>query len=274
MEDFWVQYRCPVCKASLQRHENRYVCESGHNFDMARKGYVHLLLSHQMNSKSPGDNKMMIAARTDYLSAGFYEPIVHELEKTCAQLEVETLLDAGCGEGYYAAMLAGQGIKVAGVDISKEGIMACCRRSKTIPWCIASVADLPYMNASFDAVLSVFCRVEPQEFSRVAKPGGYIIYVGPGETHLAELRDRLYDEVRAYESDKPDLYFAEFESVLQRSLRIPLRLDDKTDIENLLKMTPHYWSTNSMQQQRLLDSGPLVDSADIQILVYQVPAQA
>lgn len=271
LTEYWFNYRCPVCQSALQRCNNSYLCASGHNFDLARKGYIHLLPSHRMASRRPGDNKMMIEARRQFLSAGYYSPIVDALVGLCAELKIVTLLDAGCGEGYYTAALAGRGLQVAGVDISKEGIQACCRRSKTLPWCVASVADLPYMDHSFDAVLSVFCRVEADEFARVVKPAGFVIYVGPGPSHLAELRNRLYEQVRDYEADKPEQFFAAFKPVLQRSLRIPLQLDSPGQVANLLKMTPHYWSSNRSQQQRLLDAGPLTDTADIQIRVYQVP---
>lgn len=180
MTEYWFKYRCPVCHLPLQRSDNRYLCASGHNFDLARKGYIHLLPSHRMASRQPGDNKMMIEARRQFLSAGYYSPIVDALVAVCAELNIATLLDAGCGEGYYTVSLAERGLQVAGVDISKEGILASCRRSKAVPWCVASVADLPYMDRSFDAVLSVFCRVEAGEFARVARRGGFVIYVGPG----------------------------------------------------------------------------------------------
>ncbi|MBU2884974.1 methyltransferase domain-containing protein [Gilvimarinus agarilyticus] len=215
---------------------------------------------------------MMIEARQQFLNAGFYAPLVDALAEVCGQYGISSLLDAGCGEGYYSTALSERGLQVAGLDISKEGIMACSRRRKSMPWCIASVADMPYMNASFDAVLSIFCRVEPTEFARVTKPGGYMIYVGPTESHLSELRNRLYDEVRSYESDKPEQYFSGFEQLQQRTVTIPLQLESAEQIENLLKMTPHYWSTNRQQQERLFSAGPLIDQADIQIRVYQVPS--
>lgn len=262
-------YRCPSCHAPLERTGATYRCAANHSFDIARKGYVNLLLAHQMSSKQPGDNKMMINARREFLSQGFYQPLADRLQQLCGEHKVQRLLDAGCGEGYYAECIAGQGVSVAGVDISKEGIQAACRRSKRIDWCIASVAELPYMDEAFDAVLSVFCFVDEAEFSRVLQPGGVVIFVGPGEDHLPRLRAALYDEVRPYRSAKQEDYFTGLNLVSQERLRFAITVDGSEQIANLLKMTPHYWSSSPAQQASLLALTQLNDTADMSIQVYR-----
>jgi len=262
-------YRCPSCQAPLERAEATYCCATNHSFDIARKGYVNLLLAHQMASKQPGDNKMMISARREFLSAGFYQPLADRLAQLCREHRLQRLLDAGCGEGYYAAHIAAAGVTVAGVDISKEGIQSACRRTKSIDWCIASVAELPYLDGVFDSILSVFCFVDEAEFTRVLAPGGLVMFVGPGKDHLPNLRAALYDEVRPYRSAKHQDYFAELSLVSQERLTFNIQLRDGQQIANLLKMTPHYWSTNPAQQAQLLDLTQLQDTADMSIQVYR-----
>jgi 23S rRNA (guanine745-N1)-methyltransferase len=262
-------YRCPSCQAPLERWEATYRCAANHSFDIARKGYVNLLLAHQMASKQPGDNKMMINARREFLSAGFYQPLADRLVQLCREHSLQQLLDAGCGEGYYAASLVAAGVNVAGVDISKEGIQAACRRSKSIDWCIASVAELPYLDGVFDSVLSVFCFVDEAEFARVLAPGGLVVFVGPGDDHLPNLRAALYDEVRPYRSAKQQAYFAGLSLVSQECLTFDIQLHDGQQIANLLKMTPHYWSTSPAQQSSLLGLTQLRDTADMSIQVYR-----
>lgn len=262
-------YVCPVCKAPLQAQQAQYVCSQGHSFDVAKKGYVNLLLSHKMRSKNPGDNKDMIAARRAFLSQGHYQPLLEKLAQLCAQHEVSRLLDAGCGEGYYTCGLARSGLTVAGMDISKEGIIAACKRDKNLDWCIASVNDLPYQSGYFDAVLSVFCRVDDAEFYRVLRPGGVVIFVGPGSNHLPALRAGLYEQVRPYQTAKQEDYLPSFTEIASAGVKFAIELDSAEQIYNLLTMTPHYWSTNPEQQQRLLAQGHLSDSADMQIRVLR-----
>ncbi|UTF60178.1 putative RNA methyltransferase [Gilvimarinus sp. DA14] len=262
-------YLCPVCKTPLEKQASTWVCENRHSFDIAKKGYVNLLLSHKMKSKSPGDSKMMIQARQAFLSAGYYQPLANAVVKLAREYGLQRMLDAGCGEGYYTAELARSGVQMAGLDISKDGIQAACKRDKSIDWCIGSVNDLPYLSGYFDGVLSVFCRVDDAEFQRVVRPGGVVVFVGPGDNHLPNLRAGLYETVRPYEKSKQADYLPSFEPLADVSINFPVRLDSSEQVHNLLCMTPHYWSTNPAQQQRLLSQGGLCDSADIQIRLYR-----
>lgn len=45
---------CPVCGLSLNRREATFACDNGHVFDVAREGYVNLLLAQNRHSKDPG----------------------------------------------------------------------------------------------------------------------------------------------------------------------------------------------------------------------------
>ena len=38
-------FRCPVCEEPLLCQERNYRCTNGHLFDIAREGYVNLLLA-------------------------------------------------------------------------------------------------------------------------------------------------------------------------------------------------------------------------------------
>lgn len=45
---------CPSCQKPLCREERRLVCPAGHSFDVARSGYVNLLLSQQTGRSTTG----------------------------------------------------------------------------------------------------------------------------------------------------------------------------------------------------------------------------
>ena len=114
-------FRCPLCQRALDRQENRYLCPQGHSFDRAAAGYVHLLPANKMHSKDPGDDKGMATARREFLSKGYYVPLLNTL---CTEISARTgnspaLLDTGCGEGYYTA-----GVYRALLDAGKAPRMA------------------------------------------------------------------------------------------------------------------------------------------------------
>lgn len=66
---------CPLCSAPLMRGDHTYVCPSGHSFDLAAAGYVHLLPANRKHSQNPGDDKSMVAARSAFLDRGYYAPL-------------------------------------------------------------------------------------------------------------------------------------------------------------------------------------------------------
>jgi 23S rRNA (guanine745-N1)-methyltransferase len=64
---------CPVCRADVRLVESALRCAQGHAFDVAKQGYVSLLVG----SRPPGtaDSAAMVAARADFLDAGHYAPL-------------------------------------------------------------------------------------------------------------------------------------------------------------------------------------------------------
>ena len=62
---------CPICGAPLERSEGRYLCPNRHSYDLSKEGYTHLLPANRKHSAAPGDDKIMAAARRDFLSKGY-----------------------------------------------------------------------------------------------------------------------------------------------------------------------------------------------------------
>ncbi|MBP3381662.1 MAG: methyltransferase, partial [Clostridia bacterium] len=88
---------CPVCKDVLFICPDGWRCFRGHHFDKAKQGYVNLLRSN--SSSGHGDDKLMVASRSDFLNKGFYAPLRDAIAAHIGK--GHTVLDAGCGEGYY-----------------------------------------------------------------------------------------------------------------------------------------------------------------------------
>lgn len=47
-------WKCPVCGSFMQHRGKSWSCAQGHNFDMAKSGYVNLLPVNRKHAKNPG----------------------------------------------------------------------------------------------------------------------------------------------------------------------------------------------------------------------------
>lgn len=278
-------YNCPVCQSPLHENNsptsNSLTCENGHNFDRHKKGYINLLLAQHKKSKQPGDDSNMVEGRRRFLDDGHYNAFASRITKLVSKQNPQIILDAGCGEGFYLNYILSnlastqdktntQSIKAFGFDISKPAIHAAASKYKQIDWAVASSARAPYQTGAFDCIISVFSRVEPDEFSRLLKPGGIVVYAGPGENHLLSLREIIYSEVKPYQTQKHSHYFNDDFTLLEKiSLTVPLSLSANEDIMNLVGMTPHGQRINKDSANRLSTTSFLNDKADFLLYAYQ-----
>ncbi|WP_422460539.1 putative RNA methyltransferase [Endozoicomonas sp. ALB115] len=267
--------RCPVCYETLRSEPKSAVCQNNHRFDRARQGYLNLLPSNKKRSKNPGDDQMMVEARTRFLNHGYYQPVVDALIdkiKSFGNEAPQRILDAGCGEGYYTSGIKEQlkDSAVCGFDIAKPAILAASKRNNAIEWLVASVSELPLMDEQFDAVISIFSRSDWPEFARVLKPGGHIVLLTPGQNHLMALRRAIYDEVRPYPEDKRLQDLPEDLALLEsQTIHHLMMLENTQAIMDLLAMTPHYWHVNAGQKQQLEQLGQLECELEMRLSVVQ-----
>ena len=234
-------------------------CEKHHTFDIAREGYVNLLLAHHKHSHTPGDNALMVQARRDFLQTGAYQPLIAAAVDLVAPLHATTLLDVGCGEGAYTAAFAPVVPDVTGLDISKPAVQLAAKRHRGITWIVGNAAMLPVADASVDLLASLFSHCVVAEAARVLAPGGHVLLATPAPDHLLEIRQRLYDEVRPHEPDKlPATFTPGFDLVQRREVRFPLHLPQAT-LKNLLMMTPYAWKAK-LERRTALEEGGAVDT--------------
>lgn len=259
----------------LENTGKSYLCASGHGFDIARSGYVNLLLSKHAGRAVHGDNKLMVQARRDFLDKGYYAPLC---EAVCGEAlkyakNGSVVLDAGCGEGYYTSAMRAAfdrsdiAVKMFGVDISKVAVEYAAKRDKSVRFAAASVFHLPVASGSCDLLVTMFAPYCGEEYSRVLKSGGIMIMAIPSENHLWELKQAIYDtpyrnEVKPYELEG-------FEHVGVRRVRFTMELHDSTDIRSLFSMTPYYYKTGRTEQERLEALAELTVQADFEVLTYR-----
>ena len=240
-----MSFSCPLCHARLARSEKSYICPQGHQFDMAKEGYVNLLPVQHKRSRDPGDSAEMMQARRAFLDAGHYQPLrdaVARLLNERLTALASGLLDIGCGEGYYTAAFAGvageKGAQTFGLDVAKVAIRAAAKRYAGVTFCVASSHRLPFDDASMDAVVRIYAPCKAEELARVVKPGGWVITVTPGPRHLMELKGLIYDEVRLHAPHSEQL--PGFALKQAQSVAYDMELSGEEAVA-LLQMTPFAW---------------------------------
>jgi 23S rRNA (guanine745-N1)-methyltransferase len=277
--------QCPVCREILLRSAGGYQCSNKHNFDRARQGYINLLLAHQKHSKEPGDSAEMIRSRRRFLDLGFYDRVSDGINETVAahlpgpgQGRAFSILDAGCGEGFYLKRLktylaTRPGGSVAfdyyGVDISKFAVRQAAQRDKSVSWIVASIVDLPFAPSSLDMILNVFSPIDFAEFSRIRAKTGSLVIVGPGPRHLNGLREIIYPIAREH---APSAMIEQARGLfsLFTETRINYQIDLKNagEIMDLLAMTPYFWNIDLSTKARVEKFAQLTLDVDVEIRVF------
>ena len=265
-----MSYQCPVCASELQKNEKQYSCSQNHSFDIAREGYVNLLLANQKNSKEPGDSEFMVKARKSFLDAGYYDRLSDALNGLLQKQS--RILDLGCGEGFYSDRLwkffesLGTEVQIFGIDISKTAVREAAKRNKNIEFCVGSNFKLPYKDASFDTVFSVFAPFDEKELKRVLAPGGRFICVRPASEHLCELSALVYEKPQLQGKTLSEI--SDLKLIEKKSVKYQMQLKTNQDITNLVSMTPYYWHLSEEKKAGFSTKENLSVTADFEIAYY------
>lgn len=269
------QWKCPACHAGLLSEHNQLRCENKHSYDIAKEGYVNLLLANQKRSKEPGDNKAMINARRGFLEQGYYQPLANKLATLIStHLPVAdiagankaiNLFDAGCGEGYYLNQILQKlqenqqtrtsndtsRIKVngSGCDIAKVAIQKAAKKYHQCQFAVASTFHLPVSDNSQHAVVQVFAPASTNEVQRVLHTNGLWLQVNPAPEHLRELKAMIYNTAQPHETKI--INAPSCKTVYDKTLTFGIAFRNNEDKANLLMMTPFYWSASEQAKQHI-----------------------
>lgn len=263
-------YQCPLCFMPLSLHKNMWRCPNRHSFDQSREGYVNLLPVQHKHSKHPGDNQQMIAARRLFLDAGFYLPLrKHLVELVLCHISKDSgsILDIGCGEGYYTSAIANAlpDRDIYGLDIAKIAIKNASSRYKNVNFCVASCHRLPFEDESMAAIMKVYAPCKPVELHRVLNKKGIMVTVSPAADHLYQLKQLIYQTVQQHKPEKP---LTNFKVINKTHLSYSMTLTGCQTIA-LLQMTPFAWRASEQLWQKLTDVEKFDCQADFCLTVYK-----
>jgi len=119
------------------------------------------------------------------------------IQQALAPVSSDSILDAGCGEGFYLGSLHARiGFKACGIDISIPAAAAAAKRYAGCEWIVANAdRSVPYADQSFSKVLSITARMNPGEFRRVLHKDGRLLVAVPSPADLVELRGTGRDRI-------------------------------------------------------------------------------
>lgn len=261
---------CPLCGGPLCRASGALRCPGGHSFDIARQGYVNLLPVTQKHSKAPGDTPEQVAARRAVFDSGLYEPVARRLAELCSELPCASVLDVGCGEGYYLAYLQ-EHLPVGeacGVDISKDAVRYASARNKKAAFFTATAAHLPFPDGSFTLLTAMFSLTMPEEYRRLLADDGCFVRVTAGRNHLMGLKRIIYPRIIEKESE-PVNELPGFSMVRSERITFPIELKSNPEVMQLLKMTPHWLRITEEGLHRAMETDVLHDAAEVCFTVFR-----
>jgi len=255
-------------------------CGNGHSFDVARQGYVNLMMGHARPGTA--DTAEMVTARQAFLAAGHYAPLADALAGLAAAVvpprpdepavvppasgepgapdrpagpagAPPCVLDAGSGPGYYLAAVLDRLRALPGyaataglaMDNSARALRWAARAhpaAGAVGWDVWR--PFPVRDGAASVVLNVFAPRNGPEFRRVLRDDGALIVVTPGPGHLSELvrsAGLLTVDERKDERLSAALG-AHFSLAGQQELAIALRLT-RAGAATLAGMGPSAWHT-------------------------------
>jgi 23S rRNA (guanine745-N1)-methyltransferase len=230
--------RCPICKEIINIvHPASATCINGHCFDCASFNYVNFI----PNQKPTNYTKELFESRRIVLENNYYQPLLNELLRIIESYKKDefTLLDVGCGEGYYSRAIHAQfDATIIGFDNAKEAIKLAGKSDNSIYWFMADLTNIPLKPKSIDFICDVLTPSNYQEFERLLSDDGICMKVIPGEQYLKELKKMVGLSTDGYTIDAVTDYFkTKMDLIDVKNIKYTKEVNDDDKI-HFAKMTP------------------------------------
>lgn len=230
-------FKCPACHTKMAfKNQNSLICSSGHCFDLSKHGYINFV-PNQSKTKYTIN---LFESRRQIFKSGFYDPLKSALNSLVNKQLYTSVLDAGCGEGFFTSNLADDDKHIFAMDIQKEAIVLAAKENKGIKWLVGDLANIPLKPDSIDILINVFSPANYSEFLRVMRIDGLIIKVIPGSRYLIELRECAKAQLdnKEYSNENVLKCFCDNITLTDKQhifYQLPVNQDQ---LENITQMTP------------------------------------
>ncbi len=197
------------------------------------------------------------------------------------------VLDVACGTGNTAIPLARRGLLVTGVDIAPNLLVQAREHAAveglTIAFDEGDAEQLPYADASFDAVVSMFGAMfapRPElvasEFARVLKPGGLLAMANwnptsfsgqmfkAGSNHVPPPPGIPAPVLWGHEETVRDRLAKDFSGISTQL--IPVDFDLPTNPAGVVVFFRQYFGPTQVAFSRLDEAGQAAFAADLEAL--------
>ncbi|RSJ94665.1 23S rRNA (guanine(745)-N(1))-methyltransferase [Streptococcus mitis] len=235
-------FACPICQENLTLVESSLKCNNRHSFDLAKFGYVNLAPQIKQSANYDKEN---FQNRQQILEAGFYQAILEGVSDLLeANPSAKTVLDIGCGEGFYSRKLqeTHSDKTFYAFDISKDSVQIAAKSEANwaVNWFVGDLARLPLQDASMDILLDIFSPANYGEFRRVLSKDGILIKVIPTKNHLKEIRQTVQDQLTKKDYSNQDIkdHFQEHFTILSSQTASLTKTITANHLQALLSMTP------------------------------------
>lgn len=262
---------CPVCKARLIKNGNSYKCENNHCFDIAKEGYVNLLSGSHKQGELIGDSKEMAVSRRAFLEKGYFYSLADAVSLLLKEQSFDkkpTVLDICCGEGYYSQYVKAENdCELFGFDLSKSMVRLAAKRKLDALFFVANLSHVPVFDGSIDFAFHLFAPFHKEEFSRILSDEGILVTAVPGERHLWQLKEAVYDVPYRNEVKLPSATGLKLcKTVLVKDT---IALETSNDIMSLFKMTPYYHHTPKSGIEKLEKIDSLETEIEFVLGIYK-----
>ncbi len=240
---------CPICKGKMRVEKTSVICNSYHQFDLAKKGYINFY-----SKSSPKDyDKKLFEARYRVIQRGMYDKLHQKIAELIDAIDHRTanILDLGCGEGSHLQKITQQLNRSSigmGMDIAKDGILTAAKYHQGLTWTVADLVQSPYQSGQFDILLNILSPANYQEFKRLMHTTGHVLKVIPRSAYLQEIREQVMEEEQQVytNADVLEHFKQHFENLeihtLQYQWRVPADV-----LDDLWYMTPLTWGKEMEQ---------------------------
>jgi len=197
------------------------------------------------------------------------------------------VLDVACGTGNTAIPMARRGVVVTGVDIAANLVVQARERAAaegvSVTFDEGDAEELPYADASFDAVVTMFGamfaprpEVVAAEFARVLKPGGLLAMANWNPASFTGIMFKVGSRhVPPPPGVPPPVFWGDEAMVRERLARnfaeirteiIPIDFDLPVSPAGAVDFFRKYFGPTNVAFSRLNEAGQVAFAADLEAL--------